>query len=107
MVRRWRRAGTKCSSSRFAQRYVRISLRSRACGRPKEAEWEQCSIAGHLLPRRQGSKVMAHAEQADIVGVELACEFLRDTRQVLLAFLVRVEEGVGLELGTWAITGKG
>lgn len=50
---------------------------------------------------------MAHLEQANITGVELAGEVLHDTRQVLLAFLVRVEEGVGLELGTWAITGKG
>ena len=50
---------------------------------------------------------MAHVEQADIAGVELAGEVLHDARQVLLAFLVRVEEGVGLELGTWAITGKG
>ena len=50
---------------------------------------------------------MAHVEQANIAGVELAGEVLHDTRQVLLAFLVRVEEGVGLELGTWAITGKG
>src|SRR3954451_12308427 len=72
-----------------------------------EAEWEECSVAGHLLPRRQGCQDMAHVKQADIAGVELAGEVLRDARQVLLAFLVRVEDGVGLELGTWAITGKG
>ena len=50
---------------------------------------------------------MAHVEQADVAGVELAGEVLHDARQALLAFLVRVEEGDGLELGTWAITGKG
>ena len=50
---------------------------------------------------------MAHVEHADIAGVELAGEVLQDARQALLAFLVQVEEGDGLELGTWAITGKG
>ena len=50
---------------------------------------------------------MAHREQAGIASTELAGEVLHDARQALLAFLVRVEEGVGLELGTWAITGKG
>jgi hypothetical protein len=50
---------------------------------------------------------MAHVAQTDIAGAELAGEVLRDAGQVLLAFLVRVEEGVGLELGNWAITGKG
>ena len=50
---------------------------------------------------------MAHVEHADIAGVELAGEVLHDARQALLAFLVQVEEGGGLELGTWAITGKG
>ena len=57
--------------------------------------------------RAAGFKVMAHVEQADLAGVELASETLHDAQQVLLAFLVRVEESVGLELGTWAITGKG
>src|SRR3954451_16408516 len=50
---------------------------------------------------------MAHLEPADVAGVELAGEVLPAARQALLAFLVRVEAGDGLELGTWAITGKG
>ena len=50
---------------------------------------------------------MAHREQAGIAGMELAGEVLHDARQALLAFLVRLEAGDGLELGIWAITGKG
>jgi hypothetical protein len=50
---------------------------------------------------------MARLKHADISGVELGGEVLHDARQALLAFLVRIEEGDGLELGTWAITGKG
>ena len=50
---------------------------------------------------------MVHVEHTDIAGVELAGEVLDDARQVLLAFLVQVEDDDALELGTWAITGKG
>ena len=39
--------------------------------------------------------------------MELAGEVLHEARQALLAFLVRDREGDGLELGVWAITGKG
>ena len=51
----------------------------------------------------------AHTDAAPPVGIGLGTGLgLPPAKPAdLLAFLVRVEESVGLELGTWAITGKG
>jgi len=52
---------------------------------------------------------MPENQHADLVGVELASEaLLGDRPQVLLAFLVRGEDGGdALELGAWTVTGDG
>src|SRR5687767_321626 len=49
-------------------------------------------------------EVMVDERHADLAGVELASELLPDGRQVLLAFLVRGEDGgEALELGVWDV----
>jgi hypothetical protein len=50
---------------------------------------------------------MADEQQVDIAGAELASEVLDDGRLVLLAFLVRGENGAALELGAWSVTTAG
>lgn len=52
---------------------------------------------------------MPEDQHADLTGIELASEVLSgDRRQVLLAFLVRGEDGGdALELGAWAVTDEG
>jgi hypothetical protein len=53
-------------------------------------------------------EVMIDERHADLAGVELASELLPDGRQVLLAFLVRGEDGgEALELGVWDVAGQG
>jgi hypothetical protein len=50
---------------------------------------------------------MSQGSHADLAGAELASEVMHDGRHMLLAFLIPLEDGDGLELGAWSTTGEG
>jgi hypothetical protein len=50
---------------------------------------------------------MSQRPHPDLAGAELAGEVLHDGGYTLLAFLVPLEDGDGLELGAWSTAGDG